>query len=77
MGIRIKFEGQGNWTLRNEGQFDGNKTFYFLEALRKEGFSFRLSTGEGPMGTRSAVKTGQLEVLRQRMASASVSEVRA
>lgn len=74
MGIRIKPEGQSNWTLRNEGTFDGNKTFYFLEALRKEGFTFRLSTGEGPYGTFSAIKTAQLDELRERMAAAGIAE---
>lgn len=76
MAIKIKFEGSGYWTLRNVGSFDGNRTFFLLEALRKEGFTYRVATGEGPHGTFSGVKTEQLDEVRRRMAAANVEEVR-
>jgi hypothetical protein len=75
VAIKIKFEGNSRWTLRNMGG-DANRSFYLLEALRKEGVTQRLSTGEGPHGTFGSVKTEQLDEVRRRMAEAGVEEVK-
>lgn len=69
--VKIKFEGMGLWTLRNEGG-----AFDFLMGLGKAGITRRLSTGEGPSGTFPSVRTDQLDEVRRQMAQANVEEIR-